>query len=77
MTITLATVRKALVAVVAVAGEALTLGLLHGTVQNIAQLVIAAAGAIGVYAVPNARGPSAAHPAAAAVVYDPPTPSPK
>lgn len=50
----LAQVRKALVAVIAVAGEALALGLLHGTAQNIAQLVIAGAGAIGVYALPNA-----------------------
>ena len=45
--------RKALVAVAAVAAEAISLGVLHGTAQNIAQLVIAAAGAIGVYAVPN------------------------
>ena len=40
-------------AAVAVAAEALALGLLHGTAQNIAQLIIAAAGAVGVYAVPN------------------------
>lgn len=52
----LATVRKAGVALVAVAGEALALGLLHGTAQNVAQLVIAAAAAIGVYAVPNKTG---------------------
>ena len=49
----LATVRKATVAAVAVIGEALVLGLLHGTAQNIAQLVIAAAGAFGVYAIRN------------------------
>ena len=49
----LATVRKAAVAAVAVIGEALVLGLLHGTAQNIAQLVIAAAGAFGVYAIRN------------------------
>lgn len=52
----LATVRKAAVAVLAVAGEALTLGLIHGTAQNITQLVIAAAAAVGVYAVPNKTG---------------------
>ena len=49
----LAAMRKAAVAVVAVAAEALALGLLHGTAQNIAQLVIAAATAVGVYVVPN------------------------
>jgi hypothetical protein len=52
---TLTQARKAAVAVVAVAGEALALGLLHGTAQSIAQLVIAAAGAVGVYVVPNAK----------------------
>lgn len=50
----LAEARKFAVAAVAVAGEAVALGLLHGTVQNVAQLVIAAAAAAGVYAIPNA-----------------------
>jgi hypothetical protein len=45
--------RKALVVVVAVAGQAVTLGLLHGTAQNVALLLITGAAAVGVYAVPN------------------------
>lgn len=48
-----ATMRKALVVVVAVAGQAVTLGLLHGTAQNVALLLITGAAAVGVYAVPN------------------------
>ena len=49
----IAAARKAVVALAAVAGEAVTLGLLHGTAQNVALLVIAGAGALGVYAIPN------------------------
>ena len=52
-----ATIRKAIVAAVAVAAELIALGVLHGTAQTIAQVVIAAAGAAGVYAVPNAPKP--------------------
>jgi hypothetical protein len=48
-----ATIRKALVAVTAAAGWALAQGLLHGTAQTVAQLVVVVAGALGVYAVPN------------------------
>lgn len=59
----LATVRKAAVAAAAVAAELITLGLVHGTAENITQVVIAAAAAVGVYAVPNAKNPSPAHPA--------------
>jgi len=48
-----AVMRKALVAVAAAAGWAVAQGLLHGTAQTVAQLVVVAAGALGVYAVPN------------------------
>jgi len=48
-----ATMRKALVAVTAAAGWALAQGLLHGTAQTVAQLVVVVAGALGVYVVPN------------------------
>ena len=57
MTIKLATIRKAVVAAVAVAAELVALGVLHGTAQTVAQVVIAAAGAAGVYVVPNAPKP--------------------
>jgi hypothetical protein len=58
MMFTVAGARKALVAVVAVAGEAVALGLLHGTAQNVALLIIAGGGALGVYAVPNKPKPT-------------------
>ena len=50
-----ADMRKAFVAVAAVAGWALAQGLLHGTAQTIAQLIVVVTGALGVYTVPNAK----------------------
>jgi len=55
---TLAEARKGLAAVAGVAAEAVALGVLHGATLNIAQLIIAAATAVGVYAVPNAPEPA-------------------
>lgn len=51
-------VRKALVAISAFLGEALTLGLLHGSTQHWATAAIGLIGAVATYAVPNAT-PSA------------------
>ena len=45
--------RKALVALAGVLGQALTLGMLHGTAANVAQLALAALTALGVYGVSN------------------------
>lgn len=45
--------RKALAAVVAMAAYGVAAGLLHGNALTIASAVIGAAGAAGVYAVPN------------------------
>lgn len=45
--------RKALIAVVGLVGQAVALGLLHGTALHVAQLVLAAGTALGVYGVPN------------------------
>lgn len=50
----LAEYRKAVVAGVGAVAELLALGVLHGTVQSVAQGVIAVATATGVYTVPNA-----------------------
>jgi len=46
--------RKFLVAVVGAASEALTLGLVHGTVAHWVTIGIGIATALGIYAVPNA-----------------------
>ena len=46
--------RKALVALVAAAGELTALGVLHGTAQHYVTVAIAVLTAVGVYAVPNA-----------------------
>jgi hypothetical protein len=67
MTINLSTIRKALVAATTVAAELIALGVLHGTALTTTQIALSVAGAIGVYAVPNARGPSVNHPAAQAL----------
>ena len=45
--------RKTLVILVAVGGEAIALGLLHGTAAHVVTLLVAAAGAAGVYFTPN------------------------
>jgi hypothetical protein len=50
----IATYRKFLVAVVTVLAQAVSLGVAHGTVQTWLVGVLAVAGALGVYAVPNA-----------------------
>ena len=46
--------RKALVATAGLVGQLLALGLLHGTAEQAAQVVLAAATALGVYGVRNA-----------------------
>ena len=53
--INLAEFRKGIAAVVTVIGEALTLGLLHGTAQQWATIIVGVAGAAGVIGVPNAK----------------------
>jgi hypothetical protein len=50
--------RKFLVAAVTVLAQIVSLNMAHGTVQNVLVIVLAVAGAFGVYAVPNAH-PSA------------------
>lgn len=50
----LAEARKALVAVVGALGQALALGLLHGSAEHYASVAIAVATALGVHVVPNA-----------------------
>ena len=45
--------RKFLVAAVTVLAQIVSLNVAHGTVQNVLVIVLAAAGALGVYAVPN------------------------
>ena len=47
--------RKFLVAAVAVLAQVVSLNVAHGTVQNVLVIVLAVAGALGVYAVPNAH----------------------
>jgi hypothetical protein len=47
-------IRKALVALGGALGEALSLGVLHGTVQSVAVVVLGALTALGVYHAPNA-----------------------
>lgn len=49
----LSEVRKAAVAVAALAGEALSAGLLHGTAAHYVQVGLALLAAVGVYTVPN------------------------
>ncbi len=57
----LGTCRKFAVAAATAAGEALSLGVLHGTAANITAIAVAAAGAFGVFQVPNSpAGQSAA-----------------
>lgn len=51
----LAGARKAIVGVAGVAGQLLALGVLHGTAQHVAQVVVAVATAAGVYGVGNRR----------------------
>lgn len=46
-------VRKALVALSAFVGEALTLGVLHGSAQHLATVAIGLIGAVLTYLVPN------------------------
>jgi hypothetical protein len=53
MTKYLTTARKALIALVGVVAQAVSLGVLHGTVLAYAQVVLALATAVGVYVVPN------------------------
>lgn len=50
----LAEMRKALVAVIGGLAEMVSLGLLHGTAENVALVIIAAATAGGVFGVGNA-----------------------
>ena len=45
--------RKCLVAAATVLAQVVSLGVAHGTAQNWLVIVLAAAGAFGVYAVPN------------------------
>lgn len=47
--------RKALIALVGVLGQAIALGLLHGTALSVAQLTVAGLTAAGVYSVPNVQ----------------------
>ena len=56
--------RKCLVAAVTVLAQMVSLNVAHGTVQNVLVIVLAVAGAFGVYAVPNAVQGSDAHPSA-------------
>lgn len=55
MKFTIAQYRKFLVALTAAVGEAASLGLLHGTAENITTVVLGFAGALAVAAVPNAQ----------------------
>lgn len=50
---TLGEVRKTAVAVAGLVGQLLALGLLHGTAEHVAQVVLAVATAAGVYGVTN------------------------
>lgn len=50
---TLARYRKLIVALVGVVAQAVNLGLLHGTAESWATIVLAAATALGVYTAPN------------------------
>ena len=63
----LAEVRKVAVAVVGVVAQVVALGLLHGTALHWAQVVVAAATAVGVYGVPNAPKAAVVAEVAAAV----------
>ena len=47
--------RKAVVAVLAAAGELVNLGLVHGTAQHWISTILTVAGAAGVYVVPNGK----------------------
>lgn len=49
-----AEIRKGAVAVAGLVGQAIALGVLHGVVLHDAQLILAAATAVGVIVVPNA-----------------------
>lgn len=51
----LAAYRKGVIALTGALGQAVSLGMLHGTAQNVAQLVLAALTALGVYGVANAQ----------------------
>jgi hypothetical protein len=53
-----AKVRKAAIAGVAVVGQVVALGVLHGTALHYAEGILAAAAAVGVYVVPNATKPT-------------------
>lgn len=55
MTINLAEIRKFLVGLAALGGEALTTGLVHGTARSVLQVGIAAIGAVLTWIVPNAQ----------------------
>lgn len=55
MKFNLANLRKTLVAVAGLIGQVAALGLLHGSAQHIAQIVLAGLAAVGVYAVPNGK----------------------
>jgi hypothetical protein len=59
-----ATYRKFLVAAVTVLAQTVSLGVAQGTVQTWLVGVLAVAGALGVYAVPNAGQGADAHPSA-------------
>lgn len=60
--LTAANIRKAIVAGVGVVATVANLGLVHGTAETVLQVIIAAATAAGVYAVPNRVGPAPARP---------------
>jgi uncharacterized membrane protein len=60
----IATYRKFVVAALVVVAQVASLNVAHGTVQNVLVIVLAAAGALGVYAVPNAHAGDDAHPSA-------------
>lgn len=51
---TLAAVRKFLVAAVGMVGQVVAAGVLEGTALRVAQIVLAVATALGVYVTPNA-----------------------
>jgi hypothetical protein len=57
MTLTLAQVRKFLVALVAAAAQAINLGLVPDRYKPYVGVAVALLGALGVYAVPNGDGP--------------------
>lgn len=56
----IAEARKALVPVVGLIAQAVSLGFLHGTALDVASAVLWVAAAVGVYSVENAKAPAPA-----------------